>query len=463
MTEDTPTCRIHEKHEFINCKNPALEGEPDGYCILHSQNQEKDPEVFRRALLSRWTQVDTEFYNFHGVFFPGPFDPEEFFGFREFAKPVDFSEATFAQRANFSGATFKERAGFSGATFKKEAIFSEAFFAKGAYFLGANFSEEANFFGVTFKEWASFSGAIFREGAAFSRATFTRDALFIGAKIFGRVVFQAFNPSEEGKPPPPDFQGDFRDLELTPGALLRFQDLSLAHVEFTGTDLRWIEFHNITWLSYSNWFFRKDVKWLPIRQAVYDEVLLDEKEPSLFYRAKNNLINIALFWKWPFIKISKPNKAEYARVEELYRYLRINYEDKGDYKNAGDFHYGEMEMHRRASPWRRWVFFSWYNLYRSLSGYGERPLWALMWLMAFLFGFSGFVWWLGLSVDDYGNTSSLWDSIVYILQKASLQRPAWPKPSGFGARFWSSLSVLLIPGQAALFLLALRNRLGRRR
>jgi hypothetical protein len=36
-------------------------------------------------------------------------------------------------------------------------------------------------------------------------------------------------------------------------------------------------------------------------------------------------------------------------------------------------------------------------------------------------------------------------------------------PLGFGGKLLAGLSVLLIPGQAALFLLALRNRLGRRR
>ena len=44
-------------------------------------------------------------------------------------------------------------------------------------------------------------------------------------------------------------------------------------------------------------------------------------------------------------------------------------------------------MHRRASPWRRWVPVSWYNLYRCLSGYGERPLRALVWLIGFYLAF----------------------------------------------------------------------------
>ena len=48
----------------------------------------------------------------------------------------------------------------------------------------------------------------------------------------------------------------------------------------------------------------------------------------------------------------------YGEVERLYRNLQENYKQAGDYKNLGDFHYGEMEMHRRASKWG-WFPSSW--------------------------------------------------------------------------------------------------------
>ncbi len=134
----------------------------------------------------------------------------------------------------------------------------------------------------------------------------------------------------------------------------------------------------------------------------------------------------------------------------------------GDLKQAGDFHYGEMEMHRRASRWR-WFPLFWYNLYRVLNGYGERPSWALGWLVFFLIGMAGLVWGLRLEVGNPPHLADFRDSFIYLLQKATLQRPTWAEPLGFGGKLVAGLSVLLIPGQAALFLLALRNRLGRRR
>lgn len=153
---------------------------------------------------------------------------------------------------------------------------------------------------------------------------------------------------------------------------------------------------------------------------------------------------------------------EYAKVELLYRYLRINYEKEGDLKRAGDFHYGEMEMHRRANPGKLW-----YQFYWALSGYGERPVRALIWLLSIIPGLALLVWSLGIDkLDELQNIiapAGFLDTLMYIFEKASLQRPTWLKPQGFWSTLFANLSVLLIPGQVALFFLALRNRLGRRR
>jgi hypothetical protein len=150
-----------------------------------------------------------------------------------------------------------------------------------------------------------------------------------------------------------------------------------------------------------------------------------------------------------------------AGVEELYRYLMLDYEQEGDQKQAGDFHYGEMEMHRRASPWRRWFLLSWYNLYWALSGYGERPLRALAVLVAVLSVLSLSLQWLGLKTAE-GHLAGFMESLIYVLEHTSLIRPEWPKPVNDWGHLIAALSHFLILGQAALFLLAIRNRLGRR-
>ena len=150
-------------------------------------------------------------------------------------------------------------------------------------------------------------------------------------------------------------------------------------------------------------------------------------------------------------------------VERLYRQLKGNYEEKKDYKRIGDFHYGEMEIHRMGSPWRRRFPFSWYNLYWALNGYGEHPLRAL-----------NLVWRFSLCLhrphlvpgaDDHRLRSTRRFLAVLPLcpGKATLPRPTWGSPFPGWGEFVASLSALFLLGQAAFFFLALRNCLGRRR
>jgi uncharacterized protein YjbI with pentapeptide repeats len=447
------TCQIHKKYAGIRCQNPALESDQDAYCLLHSRDQKKDPAAFKAAVEEKMARED---YNFRGVFFPGLFSFEG----QEFNKDTNFSRATFSGLASFFGATFSGYADFSGAIFSEDADFSGSIFSQRAGFLVATFSEYADFAGATFLGLAVFSdatfsglssffGATFSAEAFFNRTIFSQGAHFPKATFSGKVIFRNLNKPGPGEPPTANFQGQFTDLELVKEAVLRFQDLSLAQVEFAGTDLRHVDFRHVAWHPYRG------------RQAIYDEIPLRAKEkerPGTGFSGPD----IA-----PYLAAAPPPPPhtladKYGEVERLYRNLKINYEKEGDYKNAGDFHYGEMEMHRRASKWR-WFPLYWYNLYRFLSGYGERPSWALGWLALFLFSLAGLVWWRGLEIANPQQWAGFGDSSIYILQKATLQRPEWAKPATFGGQLLSTLSVLLIPGQAALFLLALRNRLGRRR
>lgn len=500
-----------------------MPGDPQGFCILHSEDKGKDPEAFKKAVQARLDQEESKSHDFSGVFFPGPFDPKAFFGSREFNKSVTFFEAifvdraifiaaTFAEGADFVSAKFKKGADFSGATFKEmaaffestftqpasfrkatftgKAIFSKATFTERAkaHFIEATFMEEADFSGANFKGTAIFQGAnfnkvsfswakfykdvsfyesIFKKEASFLGVTFNERAYFDEAVIEGRVVFRRLNPPQEGEPPPSVFQGEFRYLQFRAGGVLRFQDLSLPYCKFEDSDLRQVQFHHVQWHPYRS------------RQAIYDEVLLrqDEKEHPWFWTwfwtwvschlpmrffALESGIQLPQYLKEEFPPPDPPWGDYYGAVERLYRYLKINYEKENDYKNAGDFHYGEMEMHRRASKWR-WFPFYWYNLYWFLSGYGERPSRAFGLLIFFLAVLTGLLEWAGLEILDPKHSNGFWDPFFYLLQKVTLQRPTWAEPVGFGGKLVAGFSVLLIPGQAALFLLALRNRLGRRR
>jgi uncharacterized protein YjbI with pentapeptide repeats len=434
------TCQIHihKKYLLKECSREALTDDPKGLCLLHSQQADKNEDgAFTEAVKAKLTNED---YDFRGVFFTGP---AIFLGKFKYEKEVDFSGATFTGPAYFFEAAFKEeakfrwatfegeasfflatftkRADFGRATFKKEVDLGKATFTELARFYRATFQGEANFSFVTFAEEARFSLTTFESDADFSGVTFTVLADFSETTFQGEARFVRIKPQKWGEPPPSIFSGDFHNVTVEKEASLVFQDCSLAKVNFAGTDLRRVEFHNVTWARRHG------------RNVVYDEMMLYQPEEM-------------------------PIRGGYARVEELYRQLKLNYEKEGDLKNAGDFHYGEMEMHRRANPGQVW-----YQFYWALSGYGERPLRALIALLVILLGFSGL--YLLLEPNLFGTSllASLGNAILYVFQKGTLQRPDLPKQAGDASQVLGAIIPVLIPGQVALFFLALRNRLGRRR
>ena len=451
-----PICRIREKASDVECPSEAWEGDPEGLCFLHSRQANKDQNGrFREAIKEK---LDHEDFDFSGIYFPG--ETNIFKGYT-FNQDVDFFRAIFSGRADFKGTTFSGGAYFSRVKFSGDAVFTGTTFSRGTYFLGAAFIGKAFFSQATFSGIANFPEATFSKGVFFYGATFSGEALFILATFSGNVCFKGttfsqyvffqhanflqladfsrtriknqlvldnINSSLPGEPKG-YFRSDFSEIRFSDEGRLRFQDLSLAYANFTDTDLLQCRFNNVDWHR------------LRGRQAIYDEVLLYEKA------------------KGP--KGKKPYTEQYARAEESYRYLKLNYESAGDFKKAGDFHYGEMEMHRKAIPWRRWV--SLYSAYWVLSGYGERPLRGFIWLLLLIPAWAGLVWGLGIDQAGSQNPVTYLDTLLFIFDKATLQRPPWPAGITWLGKFLSSLSVLLLPGQAALFILALRNRLGRRR
>ena len=417
----------------------------------HSRKKDKDIDTFNSAVKEKLARKDYEFWE---VFFPVPF-PLHLLDGLKFDKPVIFGDAYFSKAdfdevefndVDFSGA-FLVEADFSKCHLFGKSKFSKCYLLGEALFLGATF-READFFEASFEE-VNFHWATMQK-ADFSKSAF-QYSIFSFANIIERVTFVGVRarktPNENQH-----WEGDLQFIRFGEKGVIRFVNLSLAHVEFSGTDLRRVEFDRVTWASWWG------------RTAAYDEILLHKKRWShiayvLKYGGLWGRRKTGEGWE---DRPVKPSYKDFAIVESLYRQLKTNYEEERDFKRVGDFHYGEMEMHRRGSFWRQWLP-SWYNFYRVLSGYGERPLRAFIWLLLLIPAWAGLVWGLGFNQAspqasiNYGNT------LFFILEKALLQRPEWLSGISWLGKLLGSLSVLLLPGQAALFILALRNRLGRRR
>lgn len=318
----------------------------------------------------------------------------------KFLKGIVCNEAIFFDKTLFFGVEIDEIADFSRAKFEQSVEFTDVSFIKESYFPLSEFKGDVEFKNVRFHEPTEFWGA-----------KFFRKALFFSINHHGEIDEFEFSP-------------DFMYLEINKDASITFKKISLCFANFLGTDLSKIEFQNVTWNRHHG------------RNCLYDEIEIHGS---------------------PTEKVE-----QYHEAEILYRALKNRYEIQRDYKQAGDFHYGEMEMHRRCSRWR-WIPLYWNNLYRVLSGYGEKPLLAIAWLLLFLIGLPWIVWYFNVEFYKADKLATYWDVLVFFLEKATFQRPDWLRAIDNWGKLLSDISIILIPGQAALFLLALRNRLGRRR
>jgi hypothetical protein len=311
---------------------------------------------------------------------------------------------------------------------------------------------------------AEFSG-----DAVFWRAKFSGNAYFWGVKFFGYATFEEAEFSGNTHFEGAEFRqrADFYKVETAKNATVNFQGVKLLkpqqvffhHVDlsrwsFLDTDLRRIDFDDVTWgtipsyisaLRSRRWVRRWERRHLSRRfllRLVHLRLKLTPSRTALFDEIRKEV---------------EATKEYLAKVERLYRHLKQNYESQRDYGRAGDFYYGEMEMKRRQlNPLGQIPFW----IYRILSGYGESYPRALFWLIVMWLLFAVLFTVVGYT-DEWGNHADLWRSLIYSAQSMTLFHElnitfhsAWGKAIKLVA---SVLGVI----QIALFGLALQRRFKR--
>ena len=225
---------------------------------------------------------------------------------------------------NFQGYQFLENLDFSKKKFEKDAYFEGASF-QNAYFNKASF-QDSYFNGASFQnayfEGASFQNAHF-EGASFQNASF--DGATFQIANFHKATFQnAYFPNviiDENLIFTPDKVGKL-DLQNS-----QFRSKGTITVDLTNAKFYEAELEKVTFLD-CNW----------------PEKISEEKNGS---RSFNEL-------------------------ETIYRNLKQNMQHHGDYLEAGELYYREMEMKRKQiDPFTP----KWWgqNILRILCGYGEKP------------------------------------------------------------------------------------------
>ena len=145
-----------------------------------------------------------------------------------------------------------------------------------------------------------------------------------------------------------------------------------------------------------------------------------------------------------------------GHIKETYQVLKQWYQSMGNQARAGDFHYGEMEMKRREKGWPRRIlcpeFFYW-----ALNGYSNGWLRALVLLLFMIFGAGwGYLWTSGVAFD-----SQFSNALLFSFQVISFQKPVPPREFSTWSEWIRIAETIFVPIQAALFAIALRNRLKR--
>jgi len=376
------------------------------------------------------------------------------FSYAKFTKDVSFSGATFTKKAQFNWATFTkdvdfgvakftETAYFVEATFTGEGNFFETLFIGVATFAGAKFTNRAVFYGAIFDKEASFGDAMFMRGASFEGTIFRRKAHFSNSHLFGRTLFIG-SKDARGKTYNFIFSNCtvfLKNLNINPTNVIIFRDADLSQCLFQGTRVDKIEFTGVKWTKLSG-------KLGYSRTGVYDEkVLLDS--------IKNKK------------KTKNKDKDDFGweHVERVYRDLKTNHKESGDHERAGDFHYGEKEM-RRRNPRAPLMHRFFLNLYRILSGYGERYLRPLGWVFGLLIVCTIGYMFLGIAPKDgapfgIANTECWFKVGLYSLQVMTLQRPTELQPIGVWSTAIKTFQSIVGPIILGLFALALRQRLKR--
>ena len=340
-------------HNGKGCGRPIHAGPSDAdeepVCLMHSKDPNKSDAAFQdeiEHILWRAGEGDADFSHF--VFPSADYTGREFrakctFGFATFTQKATFSAATFMQHANFHKAMFTREVYFSWAEFAQSAFFSEAMFTQCVMFIRTEFTQGAVFSEATFMQDGSFDDAEFTGNAFFSKAAFRQDAAFRGATFTREAYFEetVFEKSAEFFGAMFERRVEFRgtgfreDTEIQPGPMFslgRFErpELVLFYKTYLGQAL----FHNC---DVSRFQF-SSVRWRGRhgndKRMVFDEIIDAKDSAAGALRTKSE----------------SPDDRNYDLIAELYQQLKKNYDDKRDYWTAGDFHYGEMEMKRKATP-----------------------------------------------------------------------------------------------------------------
>lgn len=323
------------------------------------------------------------------------------FGYVTFCGGSWFGNATFRGDAWFDDATFSHTAWYEKATFKDIALFNNVTFNEDAWFNYATFSDSFFFNDTTCLKKAIFHINLFGGDVSFNNSKFHNEITFLLPKLekggrfvncqFGSFTYQThigerllFNHCSTGE------KLDFVDQDCS---RLAFLNMDLTKADFLGADVSKTRFDACQWKE----------KGGPTYAAVYkhDDYLKPAEQTT----------------------DDEDYKDRVSKLKALYRQLMKNLEENREYKQAGDFHYREMELRQKmlkdglADPESRFERpMLW--LYRAVGDFGENYVRLGLWLIASWLSTACLIW-------AFNPDKTFWH-ILGIVITAII--PGWPKP-----------------------------------
>ncbi|MCY4438251.1 MAG: pentapeptide repeat-containing protein [Chloroflexi bacterium] len=374
---------------------------------------------------------------------------------------VDFHDAKFEGFTDFRDSVFGAKSSFASASFVEAVDFRRTEFCKNAAtdFFNTIFSQKCSFVELQTHSKITFTECLFKEDADF------RNAALYGPTTLERVTFGRL--ARFGGLPP-------QDTEL---ALLnvRFWEVDMALVAFRNADLRNVCFYHCKNLDSSEFSACIWNQSFGRQHVLYDELMLRGSRPE-----------------WGSEELAQDSEVErernqtrnderWEKVENTYRDLRRNFEDRRDFADASEFYVGEMEVRRLAKPRHEREVLSLEALYFHLSTYGENWWKPLVWLFVLLLlSTSVYTGW-GLRVDNPGAVSEniiriFWQpgvasptndlkmfvwALLHSLSVLSFLRISVAEPLHWTGQFMAIMQLLLSPILITLSLLAIRRKLKR--
>ncbi len=492
---------------------PQRAADDPGYvCLMHSHDYNKDHAAFERELLSirDGSSIHNRLkhkFDFQGFVFIRPnfanWSVSSLFGQIE----INFAGATFGDYADFSDSSFNCNVEFKGARFGRGSNFENTKFAQRVLFWGALFAGHTNFGLASFLKGAEFSHAVFRGEANFARTVFSDSAVFRGVSFGGSAYFSASFAMDA------DFSG------ATFAESAEFYRVGFSRiVDLRSTDFRKprdVVFHRVNNVNQRNLpGMRARLVGCLLDGIRFEDVNWNRKNSRIYLEDEADLCGGTRKNGTKPQADDQPPILTHELVADAYRRLVNNFEKSRQYVWAEECFLGEMEMRRRNPryfplarfDWARnfYARYSWARrfgenitftgFYRWLSNYGSSYGRAFGILAAFLILFALLLPWFGLrmsadlkaqasgpSTDPGSSEASViswkcamthphpfkelthtfdagfWDAF----EVAAFQRNRTIAPATTGARRAEIFESIVMPGQFALLLLAIRRRFRR--